>query len=106
MDVQCNINMQMMTTIMLEALAIQRIPDRIIIEHIVSIFSVVCVAGCLERSHCWKPLVVGTAYDNASIVVTFTSPPANFAYEAYNVYLKQGSLSYSKNVSIEVSKVY
>jgi len=67
----------------------------------------VCVAGCLERSHCWNPLVVGTAYDNASVVVTLTSPPASFEYEAYDVYLKQGSkTSYLENVLLQVRFIH
>jgi len=48
------------------------------------------VAGCAERSRCFNPLVVATAFaNNASVVVTFTTPLPGFSYEAYDVCLKQ-----------------
>jgi len=72
-----------------------------------SIVHNVCVAGCLNRSHCWNPLVVSKTYDNnASVMVTFTNPPANFQYEAYNVHLKQNTnkiTRYSTKVILQVS---
>ena len=65
------------------------------------------VTGCTERSHCFNPLVVATAFDNnASVVVTFTNPLPSYAYETYDVCLKKGwMVSYRQNVKLEVSVI-
>lgn len=44
--------------------------------------------ACVERSYCFNPIVVASAFDhNASIVVSFTTPPQSLSFEGYFVSL-------------------
>jgi len=65
------------------------------------------VAGCIERSSCFNPLIRATTFDNnASVVVTFTNPPPGFSYKDYDVCLTQyPDVRYAKNVTLEVSVI-